>query len=113
MQNRMDAGIRKYAKKDLRIINYPAYRATVRRDGQMLVYKEQIHGMWSIKRYVNLLMGEIPRLTDDSKGYGPSGKGFISHVDIPPEVQDAFTALKEVFGGQVREANPLFASHDS
>ncbi len=113
MQNRMDAGLRKYAERDLRIINYPTYRATVCCDGGMLVYDEHIHGMWSIERYVNLLMGEIPRLKDDSNGYGPFGKGFISHVDIPPEVQDAFTALREVFGGQVREANPLFASSDS
>jgi hypothetical protein len=52
-------------------------------------------------------MGEIPRLSDDSDGYGPHGAGFIAHVDIPAEVLTAFTYLKRQY--QVREANPVYA----
>ena len=62
-------------------------------------------------RYVNLLMGEIPRLKDDENGYGPSGKNFIAHVDIPGTVYDAFCQLKQVYGEITREANPLYASN--
>ena len=58
--------------------------------------------MWNIDRYVNLLMGEIPRLTDDENGYGPKGKGYISHVEIPAEVQEAFQKLKAVYGEETR-----------
>ena len=65
--------------------------------------------MWDMDRYVNLLMGEIPRLTDGPEGYGPRGRQFIAHVDIPEEVQTAFTELKKVYGERTREANPLFA----
>jgi hypothetical protein len=41
-------------------------------------------------------MGEIPRLRDDKEGYGPRGKGFIVHVDIPDEVEEAWRRVKDV-----------------
>lgn len=108
MQRRMEAGLRKYAP-DTCIINYAAYRAEVTvRDGA-LAYAEDIRGIWTIDRYVNLLMGEIPRLTDDADGYGPRGKNFIAHMDVPAEVRQAFEALQTVYGGETRRANPAFA----
>ena len=55
-------------------------------------------------------MGEIPRLSDNSDGYGPKGKDFIAHVHIPYEVNLAFSELKKEFSGMVRTANPLYAS---
>ena len=110
MQRRMDAGLRKYTSNDLLIINYASYRASVIVEHDNLVYSELIHGMWDIDRYVNLLMGEIPRLKDDENGYGPKGKNFIAHVDIPETVYDAFKQLKAVYGDITREANPEYAS---
>ena len=110
MQRRMDAGLRKYTSNDLLIINYASYRASVIAEHDNLVYSEPIHGMWDIDRYVNLLMGEIPRLKDDENGYGPKGKNFIAHVDIPETVFDAFKQLKAVYGDITREANPEYAS---
>lgn len=50
-------------------------------------------GVWSVDRYISLLLGEIPRLRDDPSGYGPKGKGFIDHVDIPIEVEEAHAWL--------------------
>jgi len=44
-------------------------------------------------RYVSLLCGEIPRLRDDAQGYGPKGRAFIPHVDIPHDVEAAFRTL--------------------
>lgn len=38
------------------------------------------------------------------------GASYIAHVDIPEEVQMAFTLLKERFPHLIREANPAFAS---
>lgn len=110
MQCRMDAGLRKYVPDGVAIINYAAYRAEVIvRDGQ-LAYSSDIHGMWDMGRYINLLMGEIPRLADNADGYGPKGKGFIAHVDIPDRVNAAFEELKRAYGEGIREANPLYAS---
>lgn len=34
------------------------------------------------KLWVALVMGEVPRLRDDARGYGPRGSGFIAHVDV-------------------------------
>ena len=66
--------------------------------------------MWDIERYISLLMGEIPRLSDNENGYGPKGKGFIAHVEIPDQVSKAFHELHRIYSGAVRNANPLYAS---
>ena len=111
MQRRMAAGLKKYVNNDVTIINYATYCAKVLNQNDELVYKENIHGMWTIERYVNLLMGEIPRLSDDANGYGPNGKNYIAHVDIPENVMIAFEELKMAFGSETREANPLYATN--
>ena len=108
MQLRMSAGLRKYAP-DAAMINYAAYCARVAVKDGKLAYDEAPSGMWDMERYVTLLMGEIPRLSDDSRGYGPRGKGYIAHVDIPREVRSAFDALQTEYGDMVRKANPLYS----
>lgn len=111
MQRRMAAGLKKYVKEGVTIINHATYCAKVLNQDEDLVFEDNIHGMWSINRYVNLLMGEIPRLSDDANGYGPNGKNYIAHVDIPENVKIAFEELKMVFGSETREANPLYATN--
>ena len=109
MQRRMDAGLRKFAPA-MQIINYAAYAAQViARDGA-LAFEDAIHGMWDMDRYISLLMGEIPRLTDDAEGYGPRGKAFIAHVEMPEDVRQAFEELRQVYADSVRTANPAYAS---
>lgn len=109
MQYRMEAGLRKYITDTL-IINFSTYRANVIVKNSQLVYENDIKGMWDMNRYITLLMGEIPRLSDSIEGYGPNGKDYIAHVDIPIEVETAFMELKKEYTGMVREANPLYAS---
>lgn len=110
MQYRMEAGLRKYVSNNIIIINYAVYSAKVIIDNSTLTYEENIWGMWDMNRYISLLMGEIPRLSDDENGYGPKGKDFIAHVDIPLEVRNAFNELYNEYSELVREANPLYAS---
>lgn len=110
MQYRMEAGLRKYIGDNITIINYAVYSAKVIIKNSDLVFEDEILGMWDIDRYITLLMGEIPRLSDNEDGYGSNGKGFIAHVNIPNEVEKAFLELKEVYSGMVREANPLYSS---
>ena len=107
MQRRMDAGLRLHAPQ-LRIVNYAAYRATLVPGPDGPFFSEDIPGMWDVERYVTLLMGEIPRLSP--AGYGPKGKGYIAHVEIPDAVRSAFAFLQARCPGLVREANPLYAS---
>ncbi|PVH79682.1 hypothetical protein DL98DRAFT_515939 [Cadophora sp. DSE1049] len=55
--------------------------------------------LWDVDRFYDLIIGEIPRLRDNVNGYGPGGKGFIVHVDVPAEIEEAWSKLKEKFGG--------------
>ena len=94
MQRRMDATLRKHAPQ-IRIVNYAAYRAEVLPD---LSFNAPPLGMWPLDRYVALLMGEIPRLSEE--GYGPRGAAFIAHVDIPENVLCAHDRLKSHLNGR-------------
>ena len=109
IQHRMEAVLRKY-RNDIKIINYAAYSITVIDKGERLIFENNISGMWEMEKYISLLMGEIPRLRDDENGYGPLGYNYIDHVDIPYEVEKAFSELKTEYKKLIREANPIFAS---
>jgi hypothetical protein len=54
--------------------------------------------LWEKQRFCELLVGEVTRLKDDESGYGPNGKGFIGHVDVPDDVVRAARRVREVFG---------------
>ena len=103
MQRRMGATLRKFAP-DTQIIHFSCYEAQVKED---LTYTQAIPGMWDINHYITLLLGEIARLRDDEQGYGPRGKNFIAHEDIPGPVEEAFRTLNGYY--EVRFANPEFA----
>ncbi|MDK2807894.1 MAG: hypothetical protein PWP24_628 [Clostridiales bacterium] len=109
MQLRMDAGLRKYAPT-LKIINYATYKTAIKVVNGKLEYENIPLGMWSMERYITLLMGEISRLSDDEMGYGPNGKGYISHVDIKASVREAFCYLKEIYKDSVRSADIRYKS---
>ncbi|MEV4349213.1 YdcF family protein [Actinoplanes sp. NPDC049596] len=102
MQRRMDAGFRKHAPST-RLINYAAHRTTVTEVDGRLSLVDPPAGMWTVERYVELLMGEVPRLTD----YGPAGRDFIAHVEVPVPVRSAFERLRSSFA--VRRADPRWA----
>ena len=108
MSYRMEAILRRQTQKISTIINYPAYETKVIVKNQQLVFEMQPKGMWSINHYVSLLLGEIPRLTDNKNGYGPNGTNYLIHVDIPREVQIAFDYLKTQY--PIRIANPDYAT---
>ncbi|KAK8853513.1 hypothetical protein IAR55_004220 [Kwoniella newhampshirensis] len=53
---------------------------------------------WEPERFINLVLGEIPRLRDDASGYGPNGADFIAHVDVPEEVERAWERVSVLLG---------------
>jgi len=59
-----------------------------------LVFRGGGEGLWPVERYLSLVLGELPRLRDDINGYGPLGRDFIVHVDIPAEVEAAWQILR-------------------
>lgn len=85
-------------------VSCPNFVPAMRSDGGKLVYDLQgLHPpqpveLWDQERLCSLLVGEIPRLRDDENGYGPRGKGFIVHVDVPEDVQLAAQRVEEVLG---------------
>ncbi|KAH7149020.1 hypothetical protein B0J13DRAFT_550490 [Dactylonectria estremocensis] len=109
---------RDIAREDFQIVSWPTFvpevrLAETRRDDNnsptlsSLIYKTSAEftsgqdGLWSMDRFLDLLMGEIPRLRDDENGYGPNGRGFIGHVDVPPSVETAWATV-DSFLGNVR-----------
>lgn len=75
-------------------INWPVFHP------HLLLINEQpsiiggdVSGIWDLTRYVSMIVGEIKRLQDNENGYGPRGRGFIGHVDVPEEVMGAWRRL--------------------
>lgn len=54
-----------------------------------------LDGVWEKEYFIDLVLGEIPRLINDEQGYGPKGKGFIIAVDVPEKVKDSFYRLNQ------------------
>lgn len=111
MQLRMYATLKKY-KPEITIINYASYQVNVLASEKGLRYDQDIKGMWNMDRYITLLMGEIPRLTDNAEGYGPKGKNYLAHIDIPENITIAFNELKKIFVDKIRIADPIYSSND-
>ena len=106
MQRRMSATWRKQIGKQI-LINFAAYKVKVIFSNGELKFEKIPAGMWTVEKYIELLLGEISRLRDNSEGYGPKGKNFIAHVEVPEKVLSAFDFLKKFFA--VRKANPIYA----
>jgi uncharacterized SAM-binding protein YcdF (DUF218 family) len=112
MQQRMDATFKKFiTDTNVNIINYAPYIARVKAGKYGLEFEPpHITGMWNMEKYINLLMGEIPRLSDNKNGYGPKGKNLIASVNIPGNVLDAFDYLYKDYSSYVRTADERFKS---
>ncbi|NMO57895.1 DUF218 domain-containing protein [Actinoplanes sp. TBRC 11911] len=117
MQLRMDAGFRRHAAPSTQLVNYAAHQTLVDIDAfrfaaeprDAVAYRDPPVGMWPLDRYISMLMGEVPRLTDDENGYGPAGRDFIAHVDVPPAVHDALNHLTRTTGFAIRTADPKWS----
>lgn len=95
MQLRTYASFLKYVPKEVKVINYSPFVPKINED--LKLTNKGINGIWNEKRYLELIMGEIPRLKDDENGYGPKGQNFIEHIDIPNKIEEAYTILKATF----------------
>ena len=93
LQMRADASLRRYETKS-QIISYAPFVPLLKEDG---TYRTKIDGIWEKERMLSLIIGEISKLRDDKYGYGPNGKDFIVHVDIPEPVIKAFQRLKKEY----------------
>lgn len=93
MQRRTDASFRQaWAGATCpELVNWPVQVPRLGYRGGRIDYLQSPNSRkWAPERFLSLLTGEIQRLTDDENGYGPRGKGFLPHVDIPEDVADAW-----------------------
>lgn len=112
MQRRMAAGFAKVlgATTAVQVISYAPYHPKLIVSDGTLQWSQSYWGMWDIAHYITLLLGDVSRLRDDAGGYGPQGKDFIVHIDIPVEIEAAFNLLKHSGLGEIRKANEAYHS---
>jgi hypothetical protein len=109
MQRRMSAGLRRH-RPGADVVGFATYTATASADGGHLHYSDAPDDIWSVARLGSMLMGEVGRLRDDEHGYGPRGRGWIAHVDIPEPVERAHQTLAASGLFESRPADPRWAS---
>ena len=104
MQRRIGATLdRWWPENTTRFVHFAAYRARLEAGERGLAFApNRIWGLWQPEHYMSLLLSEIPRLRDDAQGYGPKGRGFIAHVDLPEEVEAAWQRLAERYAHLLR-----------
>ncbi|CAM3828166.1 YdcF family protein [Rahnella bruchi] len=99
MQLRTDASFRHVwrDRPEVIFLNWPVLVPQLEREGKGLRFAgEGNHSLWSLPRFVSLLLGEIPRLRNAPGGYGPRGAGFIAEVQIPAEIEEIYARLRPV-----------------
>lgn len=79
---------------------YTRSNATEAEHSQVIFQASEVprEQLWDMTRFIELLVGEIPRLRDDENGYGPRGRNFIAHVDVPRKVDEAWHRVRNRFG---------------
>lgn len=105
MQRRTEATFRRVwaPGSKTRFINFPTFIPSVYADNGAVRFENADRaGLWSMERFISLVLGEIPRLRNDENGYGPRGRGYIVEVQIPASVNAAYKRLREVFEGLIR-----------
>lgn len=102
MQLRTYLAFLKYLKDkgEIKVINYAPFIPKVNENIKLI--NKNIDGIWREERFIDLLMGEIPRLRDDETGYGPKGLNFIEHIDISDLIEESYINLKNIFGERCR-----------
>ena len=79
-------------KDSQKIINYAPIIPKLNSDGTLV---NDIPYLWEGTRLYELALGEVYRLRDDENGYGPNGKRFLRHVDVPEEVNRSFEIIAD------------------
>ncbi|MCJ8164458.1 YdcF family protein [Pontibacter sp. E15-1] len=104
LQRRSQASFEKvWQYAGARFISYAAFVPLLQSKEGMLAYATAAHREFcDLDRLLSLVLGEIPRLRNDAAGYGPKGKGYITAIPIPAEVEAAHAELASLYPMHVR-----------
>lgn len=97
MQRRTMATFQRVTRDDPyapRWLSFPGFVPELTQQNDGVDFAPTAEGLWTVDRYLSLITGELPRLRDDVNGYGPRGRDFIVHVDIPQNVEEAWQHLQ-------------------
>jgi hypothetical protein len=67
-------------------------------EGFLRFTASQAQDTWTMERFLGLILGEIERLYDNEEGYGPRGRKFLPHVEIPAPVYESYLRVSERCG---------------
>lgn len=100
MQRRIDATAKRYCA-DIQFFNYSCFEPKVIfiNNNIQITNKD----LWTTERYISLLLGEMKRIIDNDEGYGPMGKNYIVHVDVPPNVIMAYKKILSQYKQYLRQ----------
>lgn len=87
--------LHEWHSENVLFINYAPYIPALSYISEQVLFSDMPEDAWSVDRFISLLMGEIPRLYDNELGYGPNGKGYIVHIDIPADIMSSFHSLSD------------------
>ena len=102
------------AGADLHLLSHSVFVAGVEvaADGGLRLSREYRKVAWEVDEFVGLVLGEIVRLQDDPNGYGPRGKNFLPHVDIPGAVLESYRRISgSRLASLARRKNPRNGPH--
>jgi len=79
---------------EVRCVSYPGFTPELNNGSHGLSFLPRREGLWPVERYLSLIPGELARLRDDEQGYGPNGRDYIAHVDMPEEIAHAWQVIQ-------------------
>ena len=102
MQRRIDATAKKQFP-NIHFHNYASFIPEVLYEDGNLCLVDKVKHQWTMERYLSLMLGEMKRLIDNSDGYGPNGKGYIVHIDIPILVYESYQNILKKYSYYLRD----------
>lgn len=102
LQRRTKATFEKvWQKENVEWISYaPIIPKIIELEPELCFMPSELNGQWTREYFYALVLGEMIRLNDDENGYGPNGKNYMNHVDIPQNVWQAYQRIASVTNGQ-------------
>lgn len=102
MQLRSYASFKKsWKEENTCLLSYAPFIPKLILQDNDIKFQRLVEGIWSIERFISLIIGEIPRLLDNEKGYGPKGKNFIEHVEVPEYIIEDYKYLLDYLNSDV------------
>ncbi|RBP63346.1 DUF218 domain-containing protein [Alkalibaculum bacchi] len=99
LQKRTKATFRHvWMNNSIRFTNFvPVIPELISFQPKLLFTNKESNIWWRKEYFFSLLFNEISKLHDTKDGYGPKGKNFIEHVDIPSNILYNYRQIKEMY----------------